>query len=213
MSDEQAVETTLYSLHDSPPGPPDRRCDDRHLTLLRVGSLSIGESRELCLIKNVSAGGMLIRAYCEIPAGTPVSIELKYGEPISGIASWTKDGCVGVTFHQPIDILALLSWSAEGPRPRLPRVEISCLTSVREDGNIHRARALNISQGGMRIESAADIPVGAKVTVSMPGLSPRQGSVCWADKGAYGIKFNHVIALTELVNWLHGERQRLRAVA
>jgi hypothetical protein len=213
MSDELPVETTLYSLRDSPPGPPDRRSDERHLTLLRVGSLTIGERRELCLIKNVSAGGMLIRAYCEIPAGTPISIELRHGEPISGVSRWTGDNCVGVTFDQPIDILALLSWSAESPRRRMPRVEIACLASLREDGSIHRAKAVNISQGGMRVKCAANIRVGADVTVSMPGLSPCAGTISWADAGAYGVKFNHVIALPELVNWLRGERQRLRAVA
>ena len=70
MLDELPVETTLYSLRDSPPGPPERRAGERHLTLLRVGSLIIGDRRELCLIKNVSAGGMLIRAYCDIALGT-----------------------------------------------------------------------------------------------------------------------------------------------
>ena len=109
MLDELPVETTLYSLGNSPPGPPDRRTGERHLTLLRVGALIIGERRELCLIKNVSAGGMLIRAYCDIALGTPISIELKHGETISGVAQWIKDGCVGVTFDQPVDVIALLS--------------------------------------------------------------------------------------------------------
>lgn len=213
MLDELPVETTLYSLQDSPPGPPERRSDERHLTLFRVGSLTIGERHELCLIRNVSAGGMLIRAYCDIAVGTPISIELKQGEPISGTALWTKDNFVGVTFDQPIDIIALLSSSDEGPRPRMPRVEIACLASLRQDGSIHRARAVNISQGGMKVECAAAIPVGAEVFVSLPGLSPCAGAICWADSGAYGVKFNRVIALPELVGWLQGERSRLRAAA
>lgn len=211
--DELPVETTLYSLRDSPPGPPDRRSGERHLTLFRVGSLIIGDRRELCLIRNVSAGGMLIRAYCDITPGTPISIDLKGGEPVSGTARWTEDHCVGVTFDQPIDVIALLSSSAEGPRPRMPRVEIACLASLRQDGSIHRARAVNISQGGMKVECAAAIPVGAEVIVSLPGLPPCPGAICWADSGTYGVKFNRVIALPELVGWLQGERRRLRAAA
>jgi hypothetical protein len=211
--DELPVETTLYSLRDLPPGPPDRRSGERHLTLFRVGSLIIGDRRELCLIRNVSAGGMLIRAYCDITPGTPISIELKDGEPVSGTARWTEDHCVGVTFDRPIDVIALLSSSAEGPRPRMPRVEIACLASLRQDGSIHRARAVNISQGGMKVECAAAIPVGAEVIVSLPGLPPCPGAICWADSGTYGVKFNRVIALPELVGWLQGERRRLRAAA
>ena len=212
MVDELPVETTLYSLRDSPPGPPDRRTGERHLTLLRVGALIIGERRELCLIKNVSAGGMLIRAYCDIALGTPISIELKHGEPIGGIARWIKDGCVGVTFDEPVDVIALLSGPPEGPRPRMPRVEVGSIAWLREDGSTHRARTVNVSQGGVKIECAAAIPVGAEVTVSLPGLSPRAGTVRWADSGAYGVTFNQVIALPDLVAWLQGERERLRAV-
>jgi len=66
MLDEQPVETTLYSLDATPPRRPDRRHDGRHVSLLRVGALMIGERRELCLIRNLSAGGMLIRAYSRI---------------------------------------------------------------------------------------------------------------------------------------------------
>jgi hypothetical protein len=212
MLDELPVETTLYSLYDSPPGPPDRRTGERHLTLLRVGALIIGERRELCLIRNVSAGGMLIRAYCDIAVGTSVTIELKHGEPIGGTARWIKDGCIGVTFDQPVDILAVLSASSEGPRPRMPRIEVACIAWLRQDGSTHRARTVNIAQGGMKLECAAAIPVGAEVTVTLPGLPPCAGTVRWADSGAYGVTFNRVIALPDLVAWLHGERQRLRAV-
>jgi hypothetical protein len=211
MLDELPVETTLYSLRDSPPGPPERRTGERHLTLLRVGSLIIGDRRELCLIKNVSAGGMLIRAYCDIALGTEISIELKHGEPIGGIAKWIKDGCVGVTFDQPVDVIALLSSSVEGPRPRMPRVEVGCVARLRQDGTIHRARTVNISQGGMKVDCAAAIPVGAEVTISLTGLAPCAGKVRWADSGAYGVAFNRVITLPDLVAWLQGERQRLRA--
>ena len=94
---EQPVETTLYSLDDSAPSAPDRRSGERHLSLFRVGALTIGDRRELCLIRNVSAGGMLIRAYCAIEPGERITIELKQGEPIHGTARWAKDECVGVT--------------------------------------------------------------------------------------------------------------------
>ena len=78
--EEQPVETTLYSLSDNAPEPVERRDSERHLTLFRVGSVTIGERRELCLIKNISAGGMMVRAYCALEPDTRVSVELKRGE-------------------------------------------------------------------------------------------------------------------------------------
>src|SRR5690349_21487531 len=95
---EQPVDTTLYSLADAPPQPVERREGARHLTLFRVGSIIVGDRRELCLIKNVSAGGMLIRAYSKMVPGTPVAIEMKQGEIIEATVNWTKDDCVGIEF-------------------------------------------------------------------------------------------------------------------
>ena len=52
------------------PRPRNGADGDRVMTLYRVGSLAIGERRELCLIKNICAGGMMVRAYCAIAEGT-----------------------------------------------------------------------------------------------------------------------------------------------
>ena len=69
-AEEQPVETTLYSLSDRTPDPAERREGERFLTLFRVGTVMIGDRRELCLIKNISAGGMMIRPYCKVEPGT-----------------------------------------------------------------------------------------------------------------------------------------------
>lgn len=210
--DEQPVETTLYSLNDATP-IPDRRSGERQLTLLRVGSMMIGERRELCLIKNISAGGMMIKAYCPIATGARIAIELKHGEPVNGTALWTEGDSVGVSFDEPIDVIALLSASADGPRPRMPRIEIDCMVSVREGATVHRVRALDISQGGIKVEAKGPLAIGADVTVTLNGLAPCAGIVRWNDQGCYGITFNRVQALPALVAWLSEQRERSRAAA
>ena len=210
MLEEQPRETTLYSLATLPPGMPERRNDERHMTLLRVGSLIIGDRRELCLIRNISAGGMLIRVYSAVAPDTRVSVELKQGEPIPGKTLWSQDEFVGVSFDTPIDILSLLSAPADAPRPRMPRLEVNCIAWVRDDGVVHRTRALNISQGGLRVETTNGLPVGAQVTVTLPGLSPEQGVVRWNDGQSCGITFNRVLALPHLVAWLGDQQERQR---
>lgn len=212
MLDEQPVETTLYSLATLPPGMPERRHDERHMSLLRVGSLVIADRRELCLIRNISAGGMLIRVYSAITAGTRVSIELKQGEPVHGTTLWAQDELVGVSFDAPIDVLSLITTPANAPRPRMPRLEIHCTAWVRDDAVVHRTRVVNISQGGVRVEAPNGLPVGAQVTVTLPGLSPEQGVVRWNDGEACGITFNRVLALSQLVAWVGDQQERKRAV-
>lgn len=209
--EEQPVETTLYSLSTSAPHPLDRRDGERQLTLFRVGTLTVGDRRELCLIKNISEGGMLIRAYCPLEPGTRLAVELKRGEQIEGVVSWVRDACVGIKFNESVDVVALLANSMDGPRPRMPRVEIRCIASVRQGAHVYGMRAHDISQGGVKVEFDRDLEVGSDVVVTLPGLAPQQGVVRWRDGSYYGITFNKLLALSELVEWLHEQRELLRA--
>jgi hypothetical protein len=204
----QPVETTLYSLSEAPPAADsDRRDGERHLTLYRVGSILVDGRRELCLIKNISAGGMMIRLYCEIDVGTPVTVELKSGQPVSGRIGWTRDRNAGIAFNQPIDVIDILSSSMDAPRPRMPRIETQCHATLREGANALRVRVCDISQGGVKIESRTILPCGAEVVVTLPGMEPQAGLICWVEDGFIGVTFNRLLPLGELVAWLKEQRE------
>jgi hypothetical protein len=207
---EQPVETTIYSLTSATPQQPERRTDDRYLSLLRVGAMVVDDSRELCLIRNISAGGMMIRAYSPIAVGTELTVELKQGDPVRGVVQWTKDGLTGVTFDFPIDVLGLLAPPGDGPRPRLPRIEVECTAWVRQEAEVIRTRAENVSQGGIRVQSPRTLSIGGNVVVTLPGLTPAAGVVKWKDGAAYGIAFNRAMVLSELVHWLQEQQQEQR---
>jgi hypothetical protein len=209
MVHEQSVETTLYSISGKAPEPAQRRNGERYLTVLRVGAMIVDGRRELCLIRNVSTAGMMIRAYSVVKPGERLSIELKQGEPVAGVVRWVKDECVGVIFDAPIDVVGLISSTVEGPRPRMPRVEIDCTAWVREDGTVHRTRAVNISQGGLQVVSSNALTVGASVAVTVNGLAPVPGVVRWRSGDAYGIALNHPLALPDLVGWLQRQQQEV----
>jgi hypothetical protein len=201
------VEQTLYSLSEDAPGRPERRNGERYLSLLRVGALLIDGRRELCLVRNVSAGGMLIRPYSPVTAGTAVAVELKHGDMVSGIAKWIEGGLVGIAFDQPIDVVSLLTLPEDGPQPRMPRIELNCTAWVREDDDIYRTRTLNISQGGMCVEGDERLRVDTKVIVSLAGLGPIDGRVKWKEGERYGIGFNRVLAVNELMGFLRQQQQ------
>ena len=210
----QPVEMTLYSLSDAPPAPktqPDRRDGERHMTLYRVGSILVENRRELCLIKNISAGGMMIRLYCSVAEGTAVTIELKSGQPIRGQVSWVRDQQAGVTFDEPIDVIDILSASMAGPRPRMPRIETDCHAMLRDGANTLRVKVCDISQGGVKIACETIIPRGADVILTLPGVDPQPGIACWVEDGFAGISFNRLIPLDELVGWLQGQRETQRS--
>jgi hypothetical protein len=205
---KQRVETTLYSLSSVPPGRPERRKGERYFSLLRVGALIVDDRRELCLIRNVSAGGMMIRPYSPVQQGVRISVELKHGVTVSGEAQWADNGLVGVSFDEPIDVVALLTKSEDGPQPRMPRIALDCLVWVRQDADVHRSRAINISQGGICVRMDDEIDIGAHVIISTPGLSPTAGVVKWQDGEFYGIGFNRVFAVDELMSFLQNQQQQ-----
>jgi len=208
--DEQPVETTLYSLSDRAPDPVERRDDERYLTLFRVGTVMINDRRELCLIKNISSGGMMIRPYCKLAVGDKVSVELKRGEQIPGLINWVRQDSAGIEFNERIDVIELLATSMEGPRPRMPRVEVRCIASVRQGANVYGMRAHDVSQGGVKVESDRDLEIGGDVLVTLPGLPSKDAVVRWKQGRAYGITFRRLIALAELVEWLRSQRELLR---
>ncbi|HUG46037.1 MAG TPA: PilZ domain-containing protein [Sphingomicrobium sp.] len=201
------VETTVYSLSSDPPVDQDRREEERHLTLFRVGAIVIGGRRELCLVKNISAGGALIRAYSGLAPKQKIRIELKEGQQVAGLVNWVRGNDAGLTFDSPVDVLDLLKSSGEGPRPRMPRVEVRCVGFVREGAILHRVNVLNISQGGIKVESAKPLTVGGDVTATLPGLPPQGGVVRWNDGESFGIGFNSVLALAGLVEWLNARER------
>ena len=201
--DEMPVETTLYSLSDRAPAPDDRRDGDRHLTLFRVGTMVVEGRRELCLIKNISAGGAMLRLYSgSIALGQRLTVELKCGQPLSGSVAWVRDPTVGLAFDRPIDVVAILSQSEDGPRPRMPRIETSSFCTLREGANVVRARACDISQGGIKVETSNAFGRNAEVVVSLPGLPPQPGVVRWTVDGHAGITFNRLLPLPLLIEWL-----------
>ncbi|MCY7281206.1 MAG: PilZ domain-containing protein, partial [Sphingomonas bacterium] len=109
------------------------------------------------------------------------------------------------------DVLEILSTVQEGPRPRMPRIEVECFAAVRDGGMVHRMRVHDVSQGGVKLESAVILGAGADLVVSLPGLDPQRAAVRWNEDGYLGVTFNRLLPLTELVDWLRATRAQLRA--
>jgi hypothetical protein len=201
------IETTTYSMSAEPPTEPERRADERLLTLFRVGTLILDDRRELCLVKNISAGGASVRAYCAVDPGMALQIELKEQQPIPGKVTWVRGADAGITFDERVDILDILKASGDGPRPRMPRIEVRCVCFVREGAVVHRVVLNNISQGGLSVETTNALSIDADVTVSLPGMAPQDAVVRWSHENRYGLSFNTVLPLAGLVAWLN-ERNR-----
>lgn len=204
-------ETTLLSLSNAMPFPSDRRDDGRQFTMLRIGCLLLDDRRELCLIRNISRGGALVRTYSKIKVGRPVALELKQGESVAGTVRWCEGNLVGIMFDHILDVVQLLADSSEWPRPRQPRVEVQALARLRLGTDHQIAQVLDLSQGGMKVRSRPGLERNCHVTAEIAGLPGLQARVRWARSDLSGLVFAEPLTLSTLVSWVR--HQQSKAVA
>ena len=211
MLSNECHEETIFSFSRRAPQPPDRRRETRHLTILRVGALIGPNGRELCLIRNISAGGLLAHVYSHHLPGAAVAVELKSNQAVPGVVVWADQSNVGIEFDTAIDVEEMLSSQAvldNGWRPRLPRVEVDRLATLRCGARLYGVNTRDISQGGVKIETDQPFEVGREVVLTMERFRPLAGVVRWCRDGLAGIAFNQVIPFHELMAWLRPDPNR-----
>jgi hypothetical protein len=205
MLSKESHQETTFSFSERAPQPGERRRDPRHLTILRVGALIGPAGRELCLIRNISAGGLMAHVYSNHVQGEDVAVELKGDRRIDGSIIWVSESNVGVQFNAPVDLVELLSSQAlseSGHRPRMPRVEVDRLATLRVGARLCGANTRDISQGGVKIETDQPLDVHSEVVLTLERFRPVQGVVRWCADGLAGIAFNQPLAFGELMGWL-----------
>ncbi|HEX8193499.1 MAG TPA: PilZ domain-containing protein [Allosphingosinicella sp.] len=183
----------------------DRRRDIRHLTILRVGAVVVGERRELCLVRNISAGGLMAIVYTPIAKGERIAVELKTNHQIPGTVTWVRDSTIGLAFDEKIDVAEVLSSAAmldNGWRPRMPRVPVDRMATLRAGARTYWVSTRDISQGGVKVEADQPIEIGGETVVTLENFRPITGVVRWRKDNVVGISFNQVIPFHELGRWL-----------
>jgi PilZ domain-containing protein len=204
FAEESAVETG-FSFSHAVPLPPERRADERLIKILRVGTLIIDGRRELCLIRNISAGGLMAHVYSKLSPGQRVVVELKATQPLAGRVIWIREANAGIQFDAAIDVAELLANPSvldNGWRPRTPRVEIDRMATLRAGARTYWVHARDISQSGVKVECDQPPAADTEIMVALDGLQPRAGIVRWSNETACGIAFNQLIPFGELIGWL-----------
>jgi len=204
LAQEQVVET-CFSFSNAVPEPPERRQLDRHIKILRVGILTIDGRRELCLIRNVSAGGLMAHVYSPVRPGQRVSVELKTQQNVEGRVAWVRDSNAGIAFDTSVDIAELLANPPvldNGWRARSPRIEVNRLATLRAGSRNYWVHSRDISQSGIKIETDQALEIGSEIVLTPENFRPLAGVVRWQNDGTAGISFNQIIPLPELIDWL-----------
>ncbi|MEQ1548679.1 MAG: PilZ domain-containing protein [Chakrabartia sp.] len=182
----------------------EQRSDERVMTILRVGKLVANQSQQLCLIRNISSGGLMAHVYAPHAVGDKIEIELKSDQQLRGEIAWVKDDHIGVRFEGEILVSDILTNSPapDGRMPRAPRLDIDDEVRIKIGADEHGGSICDLSQGGIKVEIHKYISVGEEADIIVDGLPLKKGIVRWCRKGRAGLEFARPIPFDTLIAWL-----------
>jgi hypothetical protein len=189
----------------------ERRGAPRQLTLLRVALLHAGGTSDLCIIRNLSGGGVSASVYRALDKGESVQIEFRSDERLSGEVIWTRGQEVGIAFPANIDVEAVLAsrWVNEnGKQQRLPRINLECGCRIRVGSNFYVGRLRDISQGGAKVEVQRPFKGTGDAILTLPGYGIVECTIRWSSKATLGLSFNERLPFAVLAQWLQAQRAK-----
>lgn len=169
------------------------------------GAIYDSGARHDCFISRISALGATVRVQVRKAPGDQVAVELGTGQRPAGTISWVKGGEAGVSFNQPVDLLALINRSLisqPAERRRMPRVELRCAVHIKAGGVFDRVMLRNISANGMQLEGDDLPPRGSMVSVFIDGLVVPAGEVVWRKDNLAGVQLFEELSWTSIVPWI-----------
>jgi hypothetical protein len=201
ISNNGATEFTTFSVADSGPVPIDRRTGQRYMSVLQAGKIITSTMQELCLIRNISSGGMMAEVFAPLDDNEHVEIEFKAGKIVGGIVRWVVDGRAGVEFVEKIDVHEVLAPHGGAMAPRAPRLNIHGQAKIAIGEESETVQVIDISQGGVKVSISKMLERGADVVVEIDGLPVRASVVRWVEGGYAGISFNRTMPLDQVAFW------------
>ena len=190
-------------------GQREQRHHLRQVAILRVALLHAKGGKELCVVRNISSGGLSARVYRKLTGGEQVQVELRSGERLNGSVVWERDWEVGIVFPELIDVDTVLAsrWVAEiGARRTLPRIEVPCRGWLKMGSRSYTAVLQDISQGGAKVQTQAPLVDRDSLVLGLPDLPAVPGVVRWVGGTDVGISFNECIPFEQLARWIQKYR-------
>lgn len=196
------------TLQDSDTSEEHRRSDRQVVTVRWVAKMTGEKGQELCLIRNISTGGVMANIYSTHEVGERISLEIRSGQQLQGEIVWMRDGCVGIRFLESVNVDEMLksaSVDRNGLRTRPPRIEVYGQANIKIGDRTYSVDLCDLSQGGVKVTLPEPIAAGNEVVVSIGGLEDRKSLIRWQKNGRAGLSFVRPISFDLLVEWLSAQ--------
>ena len=206
----------LKTIQDPASPFEERRRDDRHAVVAQVAKIRLRSGREeLCLLRDISAGGLRAEVYIPLRPGDHLDIELRTAHSVGCRIVWANEDTIGVAFDEPIPAAAILAHCAfndpGGGNLRPPRLKADMRGLLRTDAGTSAVTISNVSQAGLQIVAPAPLKNGTACTIVLPGLAARAATICWWRDGCAGLMLDEAIEYGDFAKWRSGSAYRQSA--
>lgn len=190
------------------PGTFERREEPRHHTVRFTAKLIDEVGENLCLLRDISAEGMMANVYSDMHVDEQVLVEFPNGQRVRATLIWRHDDSAGFQFTKTIDIDRLLHRENDELPRRAPRIHFETLARIILEESSHLVRVQDISLGGAKLETGPVGLSGDHLRIQFDGLPIKSVCIRWVDEGHIGVKFDHPMSFDELCVWLNARRPR-----
>lgn len=183
----------------------ERREGNRHISVFRVGRLACDGHDQLCVIRNISVGGVMIEVNAPPPVGARIRVELRSDRSLAATVRWARERSAGVAFDAPIDVAAMLKEERSSilrMQPRAPRFVRDAGVQVTSTLASMKGRIGNISINGLAMTGPTPFSPNERVLATIEGLGAIHAVVRWSANGETGLRFAAPLSYRALADWL-----------
>ena len=176
----------------------DRRAGPRVTVMIRPAKL-IADNREfLCVVRDVSEGGLKLRLFHALPQHRHLTIEFENGERHAIQLIWQDGELAGCGFVGEVDLPRLIA-AHQGPYPRRqPRLQVAVDAVLCTGGLRTPITMRDISQRGAAIDCPGWLMIDELVRIESSVLPTIHAKVRWRRPPRYGVVFEQTFRLEEL---------------
>lgn len=184
----------------------DRRDGPRHISVLRVGRAAWDGLDQLCVVRNMSSGGLMFECLHPPVIGQRITVELRSDKQMSGIVRWVKDGAAGIEFDQRVNVELMLREERSSllrVRPRAPRfVRRGTVKLLPNEGEPAMGDIIDISVGGLSCRVDQPLRRGEPVVAALENVGACSAEVRWTRGDVIGVRFDKPLPWKPFQLWL-----------
>ncbi len=170
------------------------------LAAMRAAKLICESGEYVCLIRDVSATGVKLGLFHDLPEISHAFLELANGEVYPMLGVWRSARQASFRFTQPIDPAEVIAEPGAHPR-RAIRLRLRKPGMAFAEGLLRTIELRDISQNGACFESDTRFPLGQTLVISLDCIPELTAWVRWRRGRSYGVVFDSTLRLDQLATF------------